>query len=100
MVSSSCMKRTAPVSDELVIKAPPRICDRCLEPEYRCGCLSWDLDARNQPDVAWVASRPLAMGSKVTREKKHRYAKACSEVARLNRLYAGKVQHFLLPVIQ
>jgi hypothetical protein len=52
----------------------------------------------NQPEVCWLASRPLKPGSKITREKKFRYAKACREVERLNRLYAGKVQHFLLPV--
>lgn len=74
------------------------ICDHCLEPKYACGCLEWDLDGGNQPDVCWLASRPLNLGSKITREKKHYYAKACKEVERLNRLYAGKVQHFLLPV--
>jgi hypothetical protein len=73
-------------------------CERCLEPVYACECLPLDMEEYEAPEVAWLASRPIRAGSKVTREKKHRYQKACREVERLNRLYAGKVMHFLLSV--
>jgi hypothetical protein len=74
------------------------ICDRCLEPKLACKCLELDLEEYEAPDVVWVASRPLKPGSEITLEKKHRYAKACQEVERLNRRYAGVFQHFLMPV--
>lgn len=54
-----------------------------------------------------LGSKPVAhQGSPIKHElyegkrMKYRYQKAVQEVERLNRLYAGRVQHFLMPVKQ
>ncbi len=92
------MKHTPSITEAARQSDVHRQCDRCLEPEYSCLCIKPDLDEWKQPAVVWVASRPIGQSSKITRAKKHRYAKACKEVERLNRLHRGKVRHFLLPV--
>lgn len=85
---------------------PPRQCDRCLELVKLCVCLPLDLEEYERPEVCWVASRSLTKGSPIKHElyegkrMKYRYQKAVQEVERLNRLYAGRVQHFLMPVKQ
>lgn len=73
-------------------------CDRCLEPEYACACLPTNLENYEAPGVVWVASRPVQQPSAIRRDGKYRYARACEEVDRLNRVYKDKVIHFLLPV--
>jgi len=80
-------------------QAKPKRCDRCLGLQP-CLCLPLDMEEYDiSPDkVVWVASRSVDLSSPVKEEKKHKYAKACREVERLNRFYAGKVQYFLLPV--
>ena len=92
------MNRTPSTAEAPATPVVHRQCERCLEPEYSCLCIRTDLDEQRRPEVVWLASRPVKPSSKITKEKKHRYAKACKEVERLNRLYSGKVQHFLLPV--
>ncbi len=89
-------RATSSTSDRTRVKHAT--CPRYLELDYSCICIAPGLDDQNQPEVVWIASRALMPSSVIHREKKHRYQKACEEVERLNRLYAGKVQHFLLPV--
>lgn len=78
----------------------PERCKRCLERKQACICLELDLEDHDMDpeQVVWVMSRPARPASTIKQEKKHKYEKACREVERLNRLYADKVVHFLVPV--
>ncbi len=76
-------------------------CERCLEPDYACQCIALDMGDYFDPVVVWTASRSVVVPGKpsvIHLDKKYRYARACREVKKLNRLDRGKIKHFILPV--